>query len=116
MQTFSHAKHPHKNACCPVCGCQNVTVTGSHVHTTRMGTFVFVPDVLHDGHAIYINDHHEYLYFYSPIWLVGNDYTKNMAGVRSNGNGLCPTDVPGWEHYVDGKWMDVPLEVTCLRG
>ena len=99
-----------------VCDCQNVTVTGSHVHTTRMGTFVFVPDVLHDGHAVYINDHHEYLYFYAPIWLVGNDYTKNMAGVRSIGNGVCPTNVPSWEHYVDGKWTVVPLKITCKRG
>ena len=104
--------------CCvlSVCDCQNVTVTGSHVHTTRMGTFVFVPDVLHDGHAVYINDHHEYLYFYAPIWLVGNDYTKNMAGVRSIGNGVCPTNVPSWEHYVDGKWTVIPLKITCKRG
>ena len=99
-----------------VCDCQNVTLTGSRVHTTRMGTFVFVPDVVHDGHAVYINDHHEYLYFYAPIWLVGNDYTKNMAGVRSNGNGLCPTNVAGWEHYVDSHWTEIPLEVKCVRG
>lgn len=98
-----------------VCDCQNVTVTGSRVHTTRMGTFVVVPDVLHDGHAVYINSNKEYLYFYAPIWLVGNDYTKNMAGVRSNGNGLCPTNVPSWEHYVDAKWTVVPLEVSCHR-
>merc|ERR1719433_2048234 len=105
--------------------CTSVFVTGTPndcVQSARMGTYTML-DIVSHGMPVYKQiDGSNYLYYWNTDvndWLVGPDYTLNLAGVGSvNNQGSeagCPDTFEDWRYYSGVEWAahEDPITVTC---
>mmetsp|Transcript_51816 Transcript_51816/g.110071 ORF Transcript_51816/g.110071 Transcript_51816/m.110071 type:complete len:678 (+) Transcript_51816:151-2184(+) len=96
----------------------SVTVSGAEgTQRTKMGTFYMTLHV-QDGHAVYENSNHMFLYYWAPFqaWRIGDDWTKAPSGIASlKGEARsCPTDATQWSVFQMGQWTVATLKVEAL--
>jgi len=99
--------------------CDKIDISGfpDGKQTDRDGIFSKVDGVMSAHLPVYQNADGQYLYFWDAYsdWRIGSDWTKDSAGVESNGNQkACPTDTTGWSLWYDGTWNSVDVSLTCV--
>jgi len=99
----------------PSCGCDQVGVTGSYTFQSyRMGVYTRQA-FLTNGRWVYkrvapIGTDNYLFYSSSGSWLIGPDYTTNLAGIKSAfTNADCPEDAGAdgpWKLYDGSNWVE----------
>ena len=77
----------------------------------RAGVYSLVPSITRDGRPVYKKGNN-YLFYWisSQKWMIGSDYTKDSAGVKSEQGEAAqgPELATGWQTWTKKKWVTTP--------